>query len=474
IVTGWTLMDAVTSKMDSKDYAAVGQLYSPARGIDFLVRNLLANPHVRDIVILNATKEDENSGGCRCLIDFFNNGVKLSKNDCKWVIASSIEGYIGSNIPLSIISELRERLSVHEVKTIQECVELVSRLSKVRLEVFHPTLPLLFPVAEIKSNVLPGNRYGHRIEAPTIAEAWIKIIHRIRTTGTIRPTGYDCQWQELIDLMAVVDNEPPGFYFPEPNYLPVSQEFMDGYIPHFLDDAPVVPGVKYTYGQRLRSWFGVDQIEQVINKLVNEIDAASAVMSLWDVADHGDLSSFGLRDKGGSPCLNHIWVRIINDELSLTATFRSNDMFSAWVANAMALRALQQHIRYEIVKRSDHVLTMGPLITLSQSAHIYDDTWDTGDKLTADHYQRICRQNKYDDPAGNFIIEVKSGKIIVTQTTSGGEGVKEFSGSNPLKLVRQICQSSPGIQPEHAAYLGLELQKAYMGVKSDSIYSQDR
>jgi hypothetical protein len=29
---------------------------------------------------------------------------------------------------------------------------------------------------------------------------------------------------------------------------------------------------------------------------------------------------------------------IVNEELSLTAVFRSNDMFSAWPANAMGLR----------------------------------------------------------------------------------------------------------------------------------------
>ncbi|MFM6439142.1 MAG: thymidylate synthase, partial [Microcystis panniformis] len=150
-------------------------------------------------------------------------------------------------------------------------------------------------------------------------------------TGTIRPTGYDGKWQELIDLMAVVTDEPPDFYFPEPNYLPIDRPFLTEYIGQILDDSPIHQGVKYTYGQRLRSWFGRDQIAQVINKLISEIDAASAVMSLWDVKDH---------EKGGSPCLNHIWVRVVENELSLTAIFRSNDMFAAWPANAMGLRAL--------------------------------------------------------------------------------------------------------------------------------------
>ncbi|MEG4587213.1 hypothetical protein QUA54_18630 [Microcoleus sp. MOSTC5] len=68
--------------------------------------------------------------------------------------------------------------------------------------------------------VFPGQRYGYRIEGKTIAETWVKIIHRIKTTGVLRPTGYDGQVQELIDLMAMVTDEPPELFFPEPNYLP--------------------------------------------------------------------------------------------------------------------------------------------------------------------------------------------------------------------------------------------------------------
>jgi len=65
------------------------------------------------------------------------------------------------------------------------------------------------------------------------------------------------------DLMAIVTEEPDGFYFPEPNYLPCDRAFIK-YISQILDDAPYREGVKYTYGQRLRSWFKHDQIEQVI------------------------------------------------------------------------------------------------------------------------------------------------------------------------------------------------------------------
>jgi thymidylate synthase len=269
----------------------------------------------------------------------------------------------------------------------------------------------------------------------------------------------------------VVTDEPEELYFPEPNYLPLDRAFIEEYIPQILEDAPYQEGVKYSYGQRLRSWFGRDQIEDVIQKLVGEIDAASAVMNLWDSGGNFNQRKDGSSDHqhGGSPCLTNIWVRVVDSELSLTATFRSNDMYGAWVANAMGLRALQRHIRDAIVTRSDHNLIMGPLITISQSSHIYDDVWSSVEQLVGKHYQQRVQ---YDDPVGNFLIEVAGIDICVSQTTPGsGEVVQTFRDRSPLTLLREITAANPAIRPDHAGYLGVELQKAAM---QDFNYYQDR
>jgi thymidylate synthase len=468
VITGWTVRQAIAKHLQPEDYAVIGQLYSPTRGINLLIRNLLLNPHVRYLVVLNATKEDKNAGAGECLLDFFRNGVEEAVSDTgrrAWVIRSSIPGYIDIEIDINTLEKLRHSVDCTEVKSIAEAVSIVKSYAELE-PLYAWGSPVEFPMSIVEPTVLPGSRYGHRIEGKTIAETWVKIIHRIKTTGTIRPTGYDGQWQELIDLMAIVTDEPADFYFPEPNYLPIDRPFLEEYVSQILDDAPYREGLKYTYGQRLRSWFGRDQIDQVIQKLIGEIDAASAVMNLWDVKDH---------EKGGSPCLNHIWLRVVDNELSLTATLRSNDMFAAWPANALALRALQQYIKNEIYKRSEYELKMGPLITISQSAHIYDDTWDNAERLIANQYAAIFNQRSYYDPSGNFLIEVDGKEIVVTHTTPGsGELIKSYRGKKPLNLLREICATSPAIQPEHTGYLGIELQKASNCIKSGKPYIQDQ
>ena len=165
-------------------------------------------------------------------------------------------------------------------------------------------------------------------------------------------------------------------------------------------------------------------------------------------------------------------MRVVDNELSLTATFRSNDMFAAWPSNAMGLRALQKHIRNEIANRSSYDLKLGALITISQSAHIYSDCWESADRLISQQYKQICQHEDYSDPVGNFLIEWSGSEIKVTQTTPGsGEPVACFNGRNPLKLTREICDSSPGIQPKHAAYLGMEIFKCWQLQEN---YEQDK
>jgi thymidylate synthase len=55
MITGWTVKQSLAKHLNPEEYAVIGNLYSPTRGISPLLRNLIANPHVRYLVILNAT-----------------------------------------------------------------------------------------------------------------------------------------------------------------------------------------------------------------------------------------------------------------------------------------------------------------------------------------------------------------------------------------------------------------------------------
>lgn len=466
VITGWTVKESVAKHLTPIEYAAIGQLYSPTRGISFLVRNLLANPHVCYVVLLSATKADRTARAVECLSDFFNYGVELGKDekgaDC-WLVRSPIVGYIDIEISENAIALLRQKIVNYPIaNSVEKAVGWAKQAARNPQPPWGE--PMVFPEPlPPAAKILPGPLYGHLVRGRTIAETWIKILHRIRSSGIFRKSGWDSEWQELIVLVAIVTDEPPKFYFPDPNYLPASPEFVSQYISQILDDAPKTEGTKYSYGQRLRSHFGADQIEQVIQKLAADVDAASAVMNLWDVTDH---------NRGGSPCLNHIWVRVVNNELSLTATFRSNDMFGAWPLNAMGLRALQQHVCDRVSELRQQALETGPLIIVSQSAHVYGELQAFVDKLLAEHYPQ---PEQFADAVGNFLIELGGDKIVVVQTAVPPKDspVAEYSGKSALKIVREICSANPAIAPSHAAYLGVELYKAERALQMGVSYLQD-
>ena len=459
VVSGWTPIQTIARRLSSTDYTALGQLYSPQLGISLFLRNLFNNPHVRHLVVIDATDFDKNAGGCRCLLDFFNKGYKQGTDVAGrqvWKINSSVEGCIDFEIPDWALELLLVSVKVHYFETVEEAIAKVKQISA--LPNAEPwSKPLQFPKAEPTSSILPGELFGHRIEGKTIAETWVKILHRIRSTGIVRPTQHHVDWQELIDVMAVITDEPEEFYVPE--YLPSDRAFVENYLGNITSDAGA-ENVEYTYGQRLRSWFGVDQVERAIQQLKTNPNSARVVMSLWDVQGDGV--------KNNPPCLNHIWLRIVEGRLCLTATFRSNDMYGAWCANAFGLKALSRAIAQSVG------VDDGVLIIVSQSAHIYGDRWDVADAIVKHYYADICRVKDYYDPCGDYVISVEGGEVVVERTFPKGAIVKTYRGKNALRLVDAIVADAPAIQPRHIGYLGVEIAKAIACLKSGDRYVQDR
>lgn len=474
VVTGWTPAEAIAKQLKDSQYAVVGNLYSATRGITPIIRNLLLNPNVRYVVILSEGRQDRISGAANALADFFLEGVAPGVSalgrEC-WRIKSEYESYIDGDIPLNVLFALRRDLCVEFYNSRREAVEAVRRLSSPLKDLPPWGEAMDFSPFPVTLDLSPGPLYGHRIEGQTIAEAWVKIIHRIRSTGRIRPAAYG-RWQELIDVMVIIHDEPVGFYLPD--YLPVSGDRLHEYISQVLDDAPYIDAVQYSYGQRLRSWFGEDQVEAVINKLSHDPNSSRAVMNLWDASPSAREYSDQLSKS--PPCLNHIWVRILEGELSLTATFRSNDMFGAWPSNAIALRSLQSHIQQEVSARSSTQIRMGPLITLSQSAHLYEDCWEYANALIQNEYSQRLERNQFDDPSGSFLVEVRGEEIVVTQISPGsGEVYREFRGSRADGLLTQLSRECPALQTSHALYLGGEIQRAglFIAQGNGHLFRQD-
>ncbi len=345
--------------------------------------------------------------------------------------------------------------------------------------------PLIFEKRYPAVESYPGEGVVYAVRGKKVAELWVKILRSILRFGRVNDSHYGGQ-KEILNLVSIVTEEDPAA-IDFPDYLPVTREYLEDYLAEFLSGGPGHPGptppdsgVTYQYGPRLRRHFktidesgqevAVDQVEAIVRKVTRELNTRSAVASLWDPR----VDSLG----GGTPCLNHIWIRLAGDRLYLTAIIRSNDMYGGWPVNAFALRSLQELFRERIVESTGVSLSLGELVIVSESAHLYDDCWEEAEAIVKEHYDRIIAEERPTrDPRGNFTIEVREDSIDVEHVAPAtGEHLDFYQGKTAASLFRQLAAAQALSSVEHALYLGSELEKAEVALNHPQVfeYIQDR
>lgn len=389
VCTLWTERDVVKSKLERHQYSVIGNLYAAA-GINHIIRNVLASPHIRYILMWGA---DMSQSG-HSFLKFMENGIDQNRQ----IIGA--RGEIEKEIPLEIVEEFRKNIELIDLrgKPMPEIQETIKKLPK------KPAFAKkyrLFPPAELLVTTLPSEGVGFRVEAETVAQTWLKIINLISKYGKTEKTRYasNNKLKEILNLTAVIRNENPDKeYFP--HYLPFSYNELKAYYPEMTTNR-VIPGVAYNYGFRMRTYFKVDQIKEIKKLLKRRPFSKKAIAITYDVyKDWKDVHT------GDTPCLTQVLARVSEGKLILTAHFRSQDMFHGWPRNAFALRRVQKDIANYIK------LPMGELVIITHSAHMYADDWKTAEEVLKTSYlPELKYAPRYPhlimDPRGNWLIDVE-------------------------------------------------------------------
>ena len=106
----------------------------------------------------------------------------------------------------------------------------------------------------------------------------------------------------------------------------------------------------YTYGNRLRSYFSVDQLHKMVEHLSSNKHSRRAIASTIDPLKDNIESDI--------PCLQHIQVAVYDGELVMYVLFRSNDIKYAFVPNMFGLFNLHLHLARKLgVKAGDFYYT---------------------------------------------------------------------------------------------------------------------
>lgn len=450
VATLWTPKEAFSKKLKPESYRLIGQLYSND-GINPMIRNVMANPTIRTVVLCGQDK----IGSADSLSKLLENGINE-----KGEVIGKEESKIEKEIPREAVELFRSHVKLIDMRGVLNAEEIQAAIDACEQNVEPWAEPQLFPEPEISADWFPSEDSQYTYRAKTVADVWPKILQGIMRFGEEKMTHYSTKQKELYNVTAVITDEDPENIAWAP-YFNFTKEHFEGYKPQVMTAEPV-PSLAYTYGIRLRDHNGVNQIESIINKLKAEAHSRRAVAVLWNVATD-DQSEH-------PPCLTVVEAAIKYDKLFMTCYLRSNDMYRGWPENTLAFRTMQKEV-------ADAVgLPMGPLTTISTSAHVYEENFAQIQDLITEYYPKLpCEQ----DPRGNYVIKVVAKDpadkhIEVIHMTPQGRKVGLYKGKKAMAIFNDIANNGGISVFVHALDLGAELQKAEIALEQGMEYTQDR
>ena len=142
-------------------------------------------------------------------------------------------------------------------------------------------------------------------------------------------------------------------------------------------------------------------------------------------------------------------------------------MVQGWPENAYGMAAIQKEIA-DAVHMPCGILTM-----ISSSAQIYKTYYNQVEQML-EKYRKY--EVKYHDPQGNFIINIKDGRIHVSHTDPAtNRELETFEGKTSKEVYLKMAAAIGTLDLGHAFYLGTELKKAEIALRDASLrYVQDQ
>jgi thymidylate synthase len=307
------------------------------------------------------------------------------------------------------------------------------------------------PLPEVEVQYFPSNPRAHLVVQDTILDAWKEVLHLLSRFGH-RVNLKKGERLELQHVKVVV--EKPRFEADDKlravNLIPgrlrlYQKEILSG---------EMRPDETYNYGHRLRAYFGLDSLAACAEQLKKDPEDRKSYVALWDTARD-------LTVKEGRPCLVSLFFRRFEGKLTLSATFRTHNAMDAWPMNVYGLMA----IRDWVAKKAG--LLPGAITVISHSLGLDPKELDRALMIIG---SRPFKVNL--DPMGYFRITL-DGKEILVEHRFEDFTLKEYRGKTAVSLQHQIARDAAVSDINHAIYLGRQLAKAEMALKSGREFVQD-
>jgi thymidylate synthase len=453
----WHLIDKLSLDELAFNPSVVGNLRTPI-GIGWFLRGLWQFPHIQHVIIWgpDLTRTGE------ALLRLWHSGVtddgRIPGDDFRWKVDPLVDR--------SSIDVLRDTVRLYDArscKSIQEIptYQLDALIGKEERE------PKVFPPIEIpERSILPSRGADISISGHGPGDTWIQILNAVMKCGDVRRSR---KGEDLIHYFKVSATFP----VPEEEVIPtefnLTREDLEIYYKSFIS-AERSPGIDYHYGERVFNWKSHNQVHELIDRLRTSLDTKRGTIVALEASDIEELED--------APCWAHSTysVNLMDLKLSSANVFRSHDMYEGWPMNILTLLRLHRYICAGI---NDLGVRLGQFCITSENAQIYGRHIGAVLEKLSQYgvtVETVIERFPFDeDPAGNFIFEIRkpSGVVNVTMTNPMGDEILwEAEHMNPAILVRWIVASMPWLKPDHVRYLGVEEEKLRRSLTGRTPYVQ--
>lgn len=456
IVTLWYKADIFKEKL-KQSYPALFEKNSPlvtitnlyGNGLPQMLSNLAYNPQITKLIVTgNDTKAVPSSD---FLFNFLNRGtVNENIRNINFAKIKGTNFYIDPQLEPKMFSYLNvKRFDTSNLEGITEFAnsyESINNKSRIRIK-----------LAEPKFSDFPSDLTSHNIYTKTPLEAWIEVLYHLDRFGKNinLPKGVR---RALFNLDVNISN--PCFESEEKlRAAGFSPEELKEYQKVILD-SNLQEGITYSYGNRLRKYWGFDSLMKVSERLKKDNLDRHGLISLWDtkkdlISEKGDSSS---------PCFSDIYfVKSPDDKLMVSANFRTHNAVSAWFTNLYGIRAIQEFVAGKVELESGQINLRSRWIGIDPN------------NARANSALEFARENRniklnVNDPKGYYEVvpDKQKNEIVVSHFDLLGIKLEELRGKNAEELKNKIRQIHAFSNTDHAMWIGMQLIQAQNELKRGS------
>jgi thymidylate synthase len=469
VLTLWSKVDYVMERCRqagvdlnpaTSPIAVFGTLYG--NGLRELLRNLLYNPQIQALVVCGRNR----SGSLEDLQAFFDLGLEGAASP----LVSYEAGGGGEPVHTCTISgtnrlidslvrpehfRVKPRFYVlgepKDDQTLSRMQEFFEFWREERLKAVPAAPRQEIPLPQVSISHFPSTPQAHTVVRDTPLEAWQELLFVISRFGhpVKLAKGERLELQNLKVVVTQPAFEPEealrAHHFDPEKLRTYQRDFLRG--EKGADES-------YSYGHRLRAYFGADNLAACLRRLQADPEDRKAYLTLWD-------NRRDLEVAKGQPCFVSLFCRRYDGQLTLTATFRTHNALDAWLPNVYGLMAVQQFLAPQLG------LPPGPITVVSHSISL--DRKELDRALTMVSHRGFAIR---EDPCGYFRLSLDEGEILV-EHRHGDVTLKEYRGKKAGHLQHQLARDLALSDLNHAMYLGRQLARAEECLRTGREFEQE-